>query len=402
MNHQRLVMLVVLGALLLLGASGSVGPPTETLDTCSADVVAHHQLPRRADEVLPASLAAVRSLILVDRNTGVTLVERDADSMQIVASTVKMLTALTVFRHAQMDEIVRISSAATATFGATLGLRAGEQYPVAVLLAGMMMRSGNDAALALAQHVAGSEEAFVALMRAEANQLGIQDAIINDPSGLADTNRFSARQLATIADAMLAEPALIATFSQSLFAIGSKRALPNRNRLIGSYPGANGIKTGFTTRAGNALVGSAKRDGRELIAVVLGATSDPQRFKSAEQLLDYGFAQVFAGEVHTQLSWLTSVGMTTWQMPVTTIIADAVPASLVWSLPALAGDTLDVTLSFAQIPQCRWRTMARVQAADRPSSVGDVGRRVVAHGYGAVLFQESSGTLRVPVEGARQ
>lgn len=399
MNATRMTVLVLLAVQLLLGATVDVGRQEATGTACSADAVVHQVLPRHADDVLAPPAPAAEALLLIDRASGVTLVERDADTPRIVASTVKMLTALTVIRHAAFDEPVRISSAAASTFGARIGVRAGEEHSVAVLLEGMMTRSGNDAALALAEHVAGSRTGFAELMRREAERLGIVDAVIEDPSGLADSNRLSARHLAIIADAVLAEPALKAAASQPSFAFGTRQPLPNRNRLIGNYPGATGVKTGFTTRAGNAVVASAERNGRELIAVVLGAHSDLARFRRAEQLLEYGFTRTFAGDVRSKLSWLNINGMTSWQIPPTTVVADSAAVTLTWSLPVTPYDPLDVALFLGHKRKCRWQTAPQSDAADRSMSVGDLARRVVAHGYGAALFGDSSGTVRVPVQG---
>ncbi|MEX2532414.1 MAG: serine hydrolase [Nitriliruptoraceae bacterium] len=401
MSITRITLTVLLAAQLLIGATFDIGPRNATDAACPADAVVHQVLPRQADDVPAIFASDVEALLLIDRNSGVSLVERGADELRIVASTVKMLTALTVLQHAGLDEPVRISRTAASTFGAGIGVRAGEEYPVGVLLEGMMTRSGNDAALALAEHVAGSRESFAELMRAEAQRLGITGAVIDDPSGLADSNRFSARQLAIIADAVLDEPTLKAAVAKKSFALGTRPALPNRNLLINRYPEATGIKTGFTTRAGNALVASAERDGRELIAVVLGAGNDPARFVRAEQLLDYGFTRTFAGNVHTKLSWLNINGMTSWQMPATAVIADTAAVTLTWSLPVTPYDPLDVALFFGPERQCRWLTMPKNDVADQPVSVGDLARRVVAHGYGAALFAETSGTVRVSAQGER-
>lgn len=401
MSITRTTVLVLLAAQLLVGAIFDVGRRDATDIACPTDALVHQALPRHADDVLATTVSEVDALLLIDRTAGVSLVERDADELRIVASTVKMLTALTVVQHAALDDPVRISRASASTFGARIGVRAGEEYSVGVLLEGMMIRSGNDAALALAEHVAGSREDFVELMRREAQRLGLTGAVIEDPSGLADSNRLSARHLATIADALLADPTLKAASAKEFFTLGAGQALPNRNLLMSRYPDATGIKTGFTTRAGNALVASAERDGRELVVVVLGAGNDPARFVHAEQLLEHGFARTFAGNVHSKLSWLNIDGMTSWQMPATTVVADTAAVRLAWALPATPHDLLDVELFFGPKRQCRWLTVPEHDVSDRPVSVGDLARRVVAHGYGAALFSETSGTVPVLVEGER-
>lgn len=401
MTVTRLTVLILLASQLLLAASVDTGARESSVAACQAEAVVEATLPRTADEVLASMPPGAEALLLIDRTTGVTLVERDADTLRVVASTVKMLTALTVLRHAEMTQPVRISQAAASARGARIGIRAGEEHTVGVLLAGMMVRSGNDAALALAEHVAGTDEAFAKLMQHEANRLGIAEAIIEDPSGLRDRNQFSARQLATIADAVLSEPLLRAMVTQPTFGFDARQALPNRNLLIGRYVGATGVKTGFTSRAGNTLVASAERNGRELIAVVLGAGSDEARFARAEQLLDYGFTRTFSKEVDTQLSWTNTQGVTTWQMPATTVVADTAAVALTWSLPKSPYDAVEVVLLLGQTRQCSWRTVPAHNATGQLASVGEIATRVVAHAYGADLMAESSGTLRVPVQGER-
>lgn len=227
--------------------------------------------------------------LLLDADTGQVLAERNADRPRPVASTVKVLTALTVLHRTSPDDEVVVPEAATAVGGASAGLRPGAVWTVAELLDGMIARSGNDAATALAIHVGGSVEGFVELMRADAAALGLEDVTLSSPTGLSDANRLSARHLAVVARAALDDPRFRRVAARRSVVLPSGRRLPNRNELLDRYPGATGIKTGFTSAAGYALVASAERGGRELVAVVLDADDADQRFSDAAALLDHGF-----------------------------------------------------------------------------------------------------------------
>jgi len=399
-NSARVTLFVLLAAQLLLGANVDV-PPRVVGGNCDAAVIVDGALPKPVDDVFSSGIPRAEALLLLDRNTGIALLERNADALRVVASTVKILTALTVIQHADMNDVVRIQPEAVRTIGATIGLQAGQEYPVHVLLTGLITRSGNDAAAALAAHVSPDETAFVALMRDEAVKLGIEGATINDPTGLSDTNRLSARHLAILANAALANPLLAPLFAQPSFRLGESPAVPNRNVLIGRYVGATGVKTGFTTRAGHALVASAQRDGRELIAVVLSAGSDAARFARAEQLLDFGFTRTFARSLDTELSWHHSYGVSHWRIPDSTVIAAGSALAVVWTLPEDPYQPLQVQLLLDQNPFCDWRSIPLVARSESPETVGEIIRGIVGHGYGAALLEQTSGSLRVPVQGAR-
>ena len=227
--------------------------------------------------------------LLVD-DSGRELFARAAGRLLPNASTTKMTTALVVVAHAEPDELVRVSPRAAATGGGGLDLSPGSMFTVGSLLHALLMTSSNDAAVALAEHVAGSEEAFVGRMNSLARRLGASDTHYVTSHGLdVSGHGSSARDLATIAERLLGDPLLsdvVARARTSIPGPDGSLLLENRNLLLESYRGATGVKTGYTAGAGNVLVASAERDGRRLIAVVMDsvdATAD------ARALLDTGW-----------------------------------------------------------------------------------------------------------------
>ncbi len=225
----------------------------------------------------------------------------EADRARPMASLTKMLTALLLVENADLDDVVTASPRAAGVGGATVGLQAGQEVPLGSLVAGLMVESGNDAAVAAAEHVAGSEPAFVDAMTERARELGADEAAFVNASGLTNDPAHHATPtgLARIGAAAMSEP-LIARFAGAdAVVVDALPPLVNRNELLGRYPGADGIKTGHTSAAGFSLAGSATRDGWQLIAVVLDS---PDRGADATRLLDWGFAtfdraEIASGEV---------------------------------------------------------------------------------------------------------
>lgn len=258
--------------------------------------------PRPAVDDVPAGwpvppAATASAYLVVDATTGQVLAERNADELRPVASTIKVLTALTVLNRTEPTDVVTVPSQAAAVGGASVGLRAGDRWTIAQLLDALIARSGNDAATALAIHVGGSVPGFIDLMRADAAALGLGEVRLSTPSGLDDANRLSARDLATIARAALTDPAFREVSARPVVTLPRVGAVASRNELLGRYPGATGIKTGFTEAAGYSLVASAERDGREVVVVVLGSASSDGRFTDAASLLDHAFTTFTPTEV---------------------------------------------------------------------------------------------------------
>jgi D-alanyl-D-alanine carboxypeptidase (penicillin-binding protein 5/6) len=238
-----------------------------------------------------------KSWLLVDYHSGQTLVEHAADERLEPASLTKLMTAWVVFQELRAGRLaltdpVLVSRKAQRTSGSRTHLREGERVAVQDLLQGMLIQSGNDAAVALAEHVAGSEEAFAARMNQEARALNLVNTRFVSASGLPRAGHYSsARDLTRLASALIREyPEHYHWYGQREFGHNGINQR-NRNTLLWRSPEVDGLKTGYTRPAGHCLVSSATRQGMRLIATVLGATSEPRRNNLGQRLLEQGFEQ---------------------------------------------------------------------------------------------------------------
>ncbi|MDI6771740.1 MAG: D-alanyl-D-alanine carboxypeptidase family protein [bacterium] len=236
--------------------------------------------------------------IVMDARTGRILHAREAHRRWPPASTTKILTAIIAIERLPAGAVVTVSSVAAAQRqGAVVGLETGERWPVRDLLLAMMLRSANDAAVAVAEAAYGNSKRFVEEMNTRARQLGARESRFVNPHGFeAPGHHSTALDLALIARHALRNPefaALVRTETWELTRPGRpSEQIVNTNRLLGRYPGADGVKTGWTAASGPSLVASATRDGRQIIVVVLNSHSV---FGDAEQLLDLGFRSVRQG-----------------------------------------------------------------------------------------------------------
>ncbi len=244
--------------------------------------------------VRAAPAVTADAAILINARTGQVLFEHHADQAMYPASTTKILTAILALELGQPEAVVTTSLNARTTEGTSLYLEVGETAVMDNLLHALLLRSANDAAVAIAEHLAGSVEAFAVLMNAKAAELGATDSHFVNPHGLHDPEHYTtARDLARIAAYAMGDPrfrAIVATRRATMPWPGQEwdRTLDNLNELLVTYPGATGVKTGYTTKAGQCLVASALRDETELIAVVLKAVGS-NLWTDATALLDYGF-----------------------------------------------------------------------------------------------------------------
>ena len=247
--------------------------------------------PARAAEP-PAISAGAAAVMHVE--TGTMVFEKNADTPMLIASTTKIMTALVVLEHCGLAEPVEILPDYTAVEGSSMYLYPGETYTVEELLYGMMLASGNDAATALACHTAGSIEAFAQLMNDKAAELGLENTAFRNPHGLdADGHHSTAHDLAVLACYAMQNEQFRTIVSTNSITIGTQ-TYTNHNRLLRTYPGALGVKTGYTEAAGRILVSCAQRDNTQFVCVTI---SDPNDWDDHTRLLDWAFDEYEYREV---------------------------------------------------------------------------------------------------------
>ncbi|MDA0681382.1 MAG: D-alanyl-D-alanine carboxypeptidase [Proteobacteria bacterium] len=240
-------------------------------------------------------IIGAKSYLLIDGNTGAELASLKADERLAPASLTKLMTAYAVFRALREEQIaltdqVTVSEKAWRTQGSRMFIEVGKQVSVEELLLGMIVQSGNDASVALAEHTAGTEEVFAQLMNQYAAEIGMTASNFRNSTGLPEDEHYSsARDLAKLARAIVKEfPDYYAWYSVRSYKYNDIDQ-PNRNSLLWRDESVDGMKTGFTDDAGYCLVSSAKRDGMRIISVVLGTSSEKSRIDGSQALLNYGF-----------------------------------------------------------------------------------------------------------------
>ena len=241
----------------------------------------------RAAQLAPPPQVSAKSAALLDGTTGECLYEKNGDQRALIASTTKIMTGLLVCEAGDLGRTVTVPETAAGTEGSSMYLKSGETLTRRELLYGMMLHSGNDAALTLAISVSGSEAAFVRQMNWRACALNLTQTHFANPHGLDSGENYStALDLARLAQAALQNEQFRAVVSTKTITCAG-RTLTNHNKLLWRYDGCIGVKTGYTRHAGRILVSAAERGGRMLIAVTI---SDPDDWRDHVSLLDYGFA----------------------------------------------------------------------------------------------------------------
>ncbi len=236
----------------------------------------------------PPVINALAAIVL-EESTGRMLYNKNGLEKRSIASTTKVMTALVALENGNLEDKVTVSKRAAGIGGSKAGLREGEQYLLRELIYAMMMISANDAAIAVAEHIGGSVENFADMMNARATSLGAVNSHFVTPHGLDREDQYStAYDIALITIEALKYPVfreIVATTSSYI----PGHSLYNTNDLLGSYPGADGVKTGYTGKAGRCLVSTARKNGMRLITVVLGSPTRNARASASMCLLDYGF-----------------------------------------------------------------------------------------------------------------
>jgi len=311
-------------------------------------------LPTAADrwKVEAAPRGGAGAAVLLDWQTGEVLYARNAKQRRAPASTTKVLTALIALERGDLNDLVKVSRRAAYTEGSSMHVRPGEVYSLHDLLHGLLLRSGNDAAVAIAEHLAGSVEAFALLMNDRARALGATESHFVNPHGLSKPDHYStAYDLAVITRAALnnpkfaeivAQPARELTYEE----LERRTVLYNTNRLLGWVPGADGVKTGTTAAAGPCLIASATREGQKLISVVLHASN---RWRESADLLEWGFRNFRVAQLGQQGEILRSVPVYRGKL---TAVPVALKEDLKLVLPRTAQEVppIQISLSHPEIP----------------------------------------------------
>lgn len=247
-----------------------------------------------------------KSAILMEESTGNILYESNPDERLPIASVTKVMTMLLIMEAVDsgkisLDDMVTVSENAMSYGGSTMFLETGEQLTVNDMLKGIAVASANDGCVAMAEHLAGSESAFVDMMNEKAKKLGMENTHFMNTNGLDEDDHYSsARDVAIMSRELMKHETIFNYTSIWMDTLrGGKFQLANTNKLIRFYDGANGLKTGSTSKALCCLSAAAKRNDMQLIAVVLSAPTSAERFASAKSLLDYGFANY---AVNTQIT----------------------------------------------------------------------------------------------------
>jgi len=234
-----------------------------------------------------------RAAVIFDRNSKKAIYNKNMETKRPMASTTKIMTAIVVLENSNLNDIVKVSKKAAATGGSSLKLKTNDELSVESLLYGLMMVSGNDAAVALAEYVGGSVEGFAEMMNSKALTIGLENTHFITPHGLDEEGHYTtAYELAYLADYALQNEKfaeIVGTKNYTAIINNTPRLLSNTNELLGNINGVYGVKTGFTNGANRCLVSSTKRGDLDIICVVLGADTKKDRTRDSIKLIEYAF-----------------------------------------------------------------------------------------------------------------
>lgn len=274
------------------------------MSTVCADDVDDDELleENAADEVIETTSSNIievpktncRRFVVYDRSSKTVLFGKNEDVKSAMASTTKIMTATIILENANLSETVTVSRKAGGTGGSRLGLKKGDKTTVGDLLYGLMLRSGNDAAVALAEHVGGSVVEFANMMNKKAEELGLTNTHFVTPHGLDNSEHYTtAEELAKLTDYALQNEKfaeIVGTKVTTIYINNQPRQIANTNELLGVLNGVVGVKTGFTNNAGRCLVTETKRGNLDIIVIVLGADTKKYRTKDSINLIEYTYS----------------------------------------------------------------------------------------------------------------
>lgn len=268
-------------------------------NTVYADDIDDLEIPDWSDEIIETTNTNeepkinARAAVIYDRKSKKIIWGKKENERRPMASTTKIMTAIVVLEHANLNDTVTVSKKSGGTGGSRLGLKAGDKITVENLLYGLLLVSGNDAAVALAEYVGGSVEGFAKMMNEKAEELGLKDTHFVTPHGLDMQEHYTtALELAKMADYALnikKFAQIVNTKNITISINGRNKNLKNTNELLGNLYGVNGVKTGFTNGANRCLVTSVNRDGMNIITVVLGADTKKDRTNDSVKLIEFAY-----------------------------------------------------------------------------------------------------------------
>lgn len=263
----------------------------ETEDITENEINEVNEVSKNAAEV---PILNSRRCVIFDRTSKTVMYGKNEELRSAMASTTKIMTATIALENGNLQDEITIDRKAAGTGGSRLGLKRGDKITLNDLLYGLMLRSGNDAAVAIAEHIGGSVEGFAELMNQKATELGLKDTHFVTPHGLDSSEHYTtALELAKLTDYALKNEKfakIVATKSTTISINGNPRQLFNTNELLGVLNGVIGVKTGFTNGAGRCLVTETKRGDMDIIVVVLGADTKKDRTKDSIKLIEYAFS----------------------------------------------------------------------------------------------------------------
>ena len=263
----------------------------ETEEITETEINEVNEVSKNAAEV---PILNSRRCVIFDRTSKTVMYGKNEELRSAMASTTKIMTATIALENGNLQDEITIDRKAAGTGGSRLGLKRGDKITLNDLLYGLMLRSGNDAAVAIAEHIGGSVEGFAELMNQKATELGLKDTHFVTPHGLDSSEHYTtALELAKLTDYALKNEKfakIVATKSTTISINGNPRQLFNTNELLGVLNGVIGVKTGFTNGAGRCLVTETKRGDMDIIVVVLGADTKKDRTKDSIKLIEYAFA----------------------------------------------------------------------------------------------------------------
>ena len=363
---SALVLSGFLVALLLL--STGFGPPILTDRNDAPIRLSPENIAALIQTNVPPTVTAA-SVLMIELPSGATLFEKAPVELHPPASTAKLMTALVVRAEVPLDDVAVITPTAAGTGGSSMGLVAGERLTVSDLLHGLLLPSGNDAAVALAEHVAGSEADFVAMMNARARAIGLQSTRFANAHGLdAPDQLTTALDLALLASAAMQDAELASIVAKPVANVAG-RALVNTNELLSTYAGADGVKTGTTDEAGECLIAAVSRNSRRLLLVELGSS---ERYEDARKLLDYAATAFAWHDVRLPqggLSWITASNGDAYRLrsdPTSDIFVPAWQRSLL--LPVVQIDASLVLTGTEPVGRLRWQLGSEL-VAETPLSI---------------------------------